>query len=232
MRKKIASLALALMLVPTLAMGESETLSIADMPLPQIENLELNLDGIEERALSLFNTGTSDVVSVTGDEYHVQTDGVKLDLIAPFGSTVLTQSVDAQLATYLTVTDDPLRIGKMLVDKGWNIVAIDNLTRAEAHVLVRNDNLANIVHDLGSLSTADQLRYQEQLVSCYEAQSGEMIAYNNNVYYILNFPDAVYYITVVNDRSVYMICQEDESVMESVRMFMDDMAYGMNVSAM
>ena len=230
--KRILSVLLAMMLALgclTAALAEDEvTFDVADITaeVPKMEQIE-----VSPRDTSAYSASTSDVVSIDGNVYNVNTGALQytLTLDPNLGMICLTQDIVASVSEYWMLTDDMEGMMNALVEDGIHLFLYNSYTGMELQIMT--DAADAVSEQIGTLSEASetmQTAYLYVLQQWFSADSAELVSIGGNTWVCMN---GFFYVTCVGGEYTYAICLTEGDMTEDDVTDITDLLAGLEIAA-
>ena len=207
--KKLLAMLLALLLcslavVPAFAEDVSE--SDLTVTLPDAGDFKF-----ERRDTEKFATGTSDVVSISGNRYTIDTGRFHyvLDLDPTMGFLCLTQDYVASLENYWAYNDSE-GMWQIILDNGIHIL-LDNLYYSSVIYFMEDDGdlFSSKIVNLSDWSAELQSAYMDIFMTAYGFTSGEIIQCGSTSWMRL---EDWFYVTIINSNYVFAKCEGENAM--------------------
>lgn len=221
--KVVAWLMALLMMFSTMsALAEEPALpALEEKTLPDGSELTalINKPGQTDRA----SFGTDDIVEIHEDgSADVTVNGITLSVLPPFGWTLLTQDVLAQLETYMSFTDEVGTLQASLKENNIHVFVFDLLTFASASFVTGEDGYSKL---FGNMSEIPEKYYDtvgQALKQAYGADEVSVVTLGENTFFKLLLTqegnEAIEYVTYVQGQGIAVYCEPGEEGMTDYQM--------------
>lgn len=160
---------------------------------------------VPEAAKGMFDSGSTDTVTIDGNSFAIQTaDGILLNLNNEDQYVVLTQDFGAQMTDFLSLYDEKAPdIAAEMVQSGIHMIIYDYWTDNLLLVTIADDTIATIAGDMDNLSDGDILYVNKYFSEGLECKDGMQVqVFNGTKWLSGNDGKSVFNVTIKNSKMI------------------------------